>query len=54
MKENEDGSCTVTMANGGHPYPLFYNAKEDAVEEMDLPLELDTLSEISQIPNQNG
>ena len=34
MKENEDGSCTVTMANGGHPYPLFYNAKEDAVEEM--------------------
>lgn len=27
---------------------------EDAVEEMDLPLELDTLSEISQIPNQNG
>ena len=34
MKENEDGSCTVTMANAGHPYPLFYNAKEDALEEI--------------------
>ena len=33
-KENEDGSCTVTMSNAGHPYPLFYNAKEDALEEM--------------------
>jgi serine phosphatase RsbU (regulator of sigma subunit) len=33
-KENEDGTCTVTMANAGHPYPLFYNAEEDAVEEM--------------------
>jgi serine phosphatase RsbU (regulator of sigma subunit) len=34
MKDNDDGSCTITMANAGHPYPLFYNAKEDAVEEM--------------------
>ncbi|WP_022931701.1 SpoIIE family protein phosphatase [Treponema bryantii] len=34
MKENEDGSCTVTMSNAGHPYPLFYNAKEDTLEEM--------------------
>ena len=34
MKENKDGSCTVTMANAGHPYPLFYNAAEDSVEEM--------------------
>jgi serine phosphatase RsbU (regulator of sigma subunit) len=34
MSENYDGSCTVTMANAGHPYPLFYNAKEAVVEEM--------------------
>ncbi len=34
MKENEDGSCTVTMSNAGHPYPLFYSAKEDEVQEM--------------------
>ncbi len=34
MKENADGSCTVTMANAGHPYPLFYNAKDADVEEM--------------------
>ena len=34
MKENDDGSCTVTMSNAGHPYPLFYNAKEDTLEEM--------------------
>ena len=32
--ENDDGSCTVTMANAGHPYPLFYNAEEENVEEM--------------------
>ena len=34
MKENEDGSCTITMSNAGHPYPLFYSAKEDEVQEM--------------------
>ena len=34
MSENYDGSCTITMANAGHPYPLFYNAKEAVVEEM--------------------
>jgi len=34
MKENKDGSCTVYMANAGHPYPLFYNAKKNLVEEM--------------------
>lgn len=34
MRDNIDGSCTITMANAGHPYPLLYNAKEDVVEEM--------------------
>lgn len=34
MRENHDGSCTVTMANAGHPYPLFYNAQNNEVEEM--------------------
>ena len=34
MKENDDGSCSVTMSNAGHPYPLFYNAKNDEIEEM--------------------
>lgn len=34
MKENTDGSCTITMANAGHPYPLFYDAETDTVEEM--------------------
>lgn len=34
MKDNEDGSCTITMANAGHPYPLFYNASDNIVEEM--------------------
>lgn len=34
MQENEDGSCTITMSNGGHPYPLFYNASSGEVEEM--------------------
>ena len=33
-KENDDGSCTVTMTNAGHPYPLFYSADDGKVEEM--------------------
>ncbi len=34
IKEKKDGSCTIVMSNAGHPYPLFYNAKENRVEEM--------------------
>ena len=34
MKDNPDGSCSVTMSNAGHPYPLFYNSEEDTVEEL--------------------
>ena len=34
MRENYDGSCTITMANAGHPYPLFYNSQDDEIEEM--------------------
>ena len=34
IKENDDGSCTVVMANAGHPNPLFFNAEENKVEEM--------------------
>ena len=34
MKENDDGSCSVTMSNAGHPYPLFYSVKDDEVQEM--------------------
>ena len=33
-KENDDGTCTVTMTNAGHPYPLFYSVDEGGVEEM--------------------
>lgn len=33
-KENDDGTCTVTMTNAGHPYPLFYSVDDDSVEEM--------------------
>ena len=33
-KENDDGSCTVTMTNAGHPYPLFYSVDDGVVEEM--------------------
>ena len=36
-RENKDGSCTMVMSNAGHPYPLFYSAEEDKVEEM-LPM----------------
>ena len=32
--ENADGSCTLVMTNAGHPYPLFYSAKEGTVEEL--------------------
>jgi serine phosphatase RsbU (regulator of sigma subunit) len=34
MKENDDGSCILTMANAGHPYPLLYSKKDDSVEEL--------------------
>ncbi len=33
-KDNEDGSCTMTLSNAGHPYPLLYNAKKQDVEEI--------------------
>jgi len=33
-KENSDGSCTMTLSNAGHPYPLLYNAKNKTVEEI--------------------
>ena len=33
-KENADGTCTMVMSNAGHPYPLFYSAKENTVEEL--------------------
>ena len=33
-KENKDGSCTMIMSNAGHPYPLFYSAKDDEVIEL--------------------
>ena len=33
-KENADGSATLVMANAGHPYPLFYDAKANTVEEL--------------------
>ena len=33
-KENDDGSCTVVLANAGHPYPLLYKAASDEVEEI--------------------
>lgn len=33
-KENPDGSCTVTMANAGHPSPLLYVAASGQVEEI--------------------
>lgn len=37
VEENTDGSCTIRMSNAGHPYPLFYSAKEKKVEEL-LPM----------------
>ena len=33
-KENDDGSCTMIMSNAGHPYPLFYSAKDNEVIEL--------------------
>ncbi len=33
-KENKDGSCTMTLSNAGHPYPLLYNARNKSVEEI--------------------
>ena len=34
MTENPDGSCKITMANAGHPNPLFYNAESGELEEL--------------------
>ncbi len=33
-RENKDGTCTLTLSNAGHPYPLFYNSEEQTVEEL--------------------
>ena len=33
-KENDDGTCTIIMANAGHPYPLMYNTESGDVEEI--------------------
>ena len=33
-KENDDGTCTVTLANAGHPYPLMYFSDRNEVEEI--------------------
>jgi sigma-B regulation protein RsbU (phosphoserine phosphatase) len=33
-KENEDGSCLMTLSNAGHPYPLLYSAANETVEEI--------------------
>ena len=33
-KENADGTCTIIMANAGHPYPLLYNTESGDVEEI--------------------
>ena len=32
--DNDDGTCTVTLSNAGHPYPLLYRADERVVEEI--------------------
>lgn len=32
--DNPDGSCTMTLSNAGHPYPLLYIAKRKIVEEI--------------------
>ena len=32
--ENEDGSCTIRMANAGHPNPVIYKAEEGIVDEI--------------------
>ncbi len=33
-KDNDDGTCTVTLANAGHPYPLMYCSESGDVEEI--------------------
>ena len=34
IKENDDGNCTVTLANAGHPNPFFYDSETGEVQEM--------------------
>ena len=32
--DNDDGTCSVALANAGHPNPLLYTKEEDEVEEL--------------------
>ncbi len=34
IKENKDGTCTVIMANAGHPNPLFFDTDTNKAEEL--------------------